>query len=140
MESGHSFIKLADMHVVLGQCNGNATDAVRRYRKKYPTPRVPDRRTGLSIDRRLRETGTFHGMHWDIRHPLAVRNVRIEEQILDDVERQPATITRSLAARTGNSHGSVHRTIQEQQLYSYHIQFVQESVSHDEPARCALFQ
>jgi hypothetical protein len=36
MERSYSFIKLVDMHLVLGECIGNATDAVRRYRKNTP--------------------------------------------------------------------------------------------------------
>jgi hypothetical protein len=33
MESHYWFTELVDMHLVLGECNGNATD-VRRYRGK----------------------------------------------------------------------------------------------------------
>jgi hypothetical protein len=32
MESGYSIIESEDMHLVLGDCNGNAADGVRRYR------------------------------------------------------------------------------------------------------------
>jgi hypothetical protein len=39
--------------------------------------------------------------------------------------------TRRLAARTGASQASVHRTLQEQQLYPYCIQSIQESMPHD---------
>jgi hypothetical protein len=42
------------MHVALGECNGNATDAVRRYREKYFL--VACTGTSLaSVDRTLKE-------------------------------------------------------------------------------------
>jgi hypothetical protein len=61
MESASSFIGLTDMHFMLGGCNGKATGAV-RYREKYPSRRVPNRLTFLSVDRRLEEMVTFHGI------------------------------------------------------------------------------
>jgi hypothetical protein len=33
MKSGYLYIELVDVHLVLGECNGNSTDAIRRYRK-----------------------------------------------------------------------------------------------------------
>ena len=51
--------ELVDMHLVLGECVGNGTAAATRYRERYPNRRVPDRRTFLAVDRRLRETGTL---------------------------------------------------------------------------------
>jgi hypothetical protein len=33
MESDYSFIQLAHMHLVLGECNGNAADFVRKYKE-----------------------------------------------------------------------------------------------------------
>jgi hypothetical protein len=43
-------------------------------------------------------------------------------------------------ARTGNSHASVYRALQEEQSYPYPIQTVQELVPHDAPARRAFCQ
>jgi hypothetical protein len=35
MESDYSFPELADMHLVVRECNANDTDAVRIYKEKY---------------------------------------------------------------------------------------------------------
>jgi hypothetical protein len=35
MESGYAYSKLVDMHPVLGVCNRNDINAVRRYKEKY---------------------------------------------------------------------------------------------------------
>jgi hypothetical protein len=66
LESNYSFTGLADVHLVLGECKGNATDDVRRYGEKYPNRRVENHYTFLSADRQLREAGIFHGMQWDV--------------------------------------------------------------------------
>jgi hypothetical protein len=46
------------MYLVLGECRGNSATAVRRYAKKCPNRQVPNRRTFLSVDQRIRETET----------------------------------------------------------------------------------
>lgn len=73
------FIVLADMHLVLGQCNGDAADAGRRYRQKYANRRLQNRCTFLSVDRRLQEIGTVQGMRRDAYRPSFVLHVRMEE-------------------------------------------------------------
>jgi hypothetical protein len=40
----------------------------------------------------------------------------------------------------GVSHSFIHCTLQEQQLYPYNIQCVQELEPHDKPARSAVYQ
>jgi hypothetical protein len=106
-----------------------ATDAVRRYRGKYPNRRVPDHPVSLSVDRRLRQTGRFHGMRWDADCPCSVRNVWMVRQILEFDKRQPATSTRLLIPHTGILHAYVHHALQEQQLYPYCIQSARVSTT-----------
>jgi hypothetical protein len=100
MKSGCSFAELSDMCLVLGECNGNATDAVR---ENYRNQRVPYRGTFLALYPRLREKGTFQGMRQDAGLSLALRNVRIEGKILRVADREPAVKTRYLAARKDTS-------------------------------------
>jgi hypothetical protein len=45
----------------------------------------------------------------------------MEEQILEIIEREPATSTRGLVARTGTSHTIAYSASEERQLYSCHI-------------------
>jgi hypothetical protein len=70
--------------------------------------------------------GTFHGMRLDAGCPLFVLNVQFEEYILIVAERQPSRNTWSLLGRTGTFDASAHRPLQEQQLYPYLIESVQE--------------
>jgi hypothetical protein len=65
--------------------------------------------------------------------------MRMKEQILMVIERQPTTNTRLLAARTGTSRACVLRTL-EQRLYSNHVQSAQELVPNDAPGRHAFSQ
>jgi hypothetical protein len=56
MESGYSFPEFADL--VIGECNGNATDAIRRHTENILTG-GPNHHTFLSVDCRLSEMGKF---------------------------------------------------------------------------------
>jgi hypothetical protein len=123
MESGYSFVELANMHLVLGKCNENATDAVRSYKENFHNQSIPDRHF-LSVARGLQEAGTFHGTPCDVgRHLLHVKygeRSRSSRSLMDSLQ--------SVPARTGSSQDSVHRTREKQQLYPYRIQSVQEYV------------
>jgi hypothetical protein len=51
MECGYSFTELADMHLGLGECSGNATDVVRRCKEMYPNGEIEvSHRTFLPAD------------------------------------------------------------------------------------------
>ena len=54
-----TFPELADIHLAYGAANGNAVEARRLYAERYPGRHLPDRRFFISVDRRLRETGSF---------------------------------------------------------------------------------
>jgi hypothetical protein len=126
------------MHLVLGERSSSATDAVRR---KISQSEVPDRRTFLSDDRRLGEKGTFHGKRWDVRQPHAVRNVWLEKEVVEVVERQPTITARHLAAQPVTSQTSAHRALQEQPLCPCYLQSAQESLlPHDALAKRAFYQ
>jgi hypothetical protein len=89
---------------------------------------VPNRR-----NHRLRETGPFHRMRWDVDRPRSVYQMWMEVV----VERQPIVSTRRLV---GSSSSLVPRTLQEERMYPYQIQPVQELVPHDARARHTLRQ
>jgi hypothetical protein len=55
MKSGYSFIELAELHLVLEECNGKVVEAVTGYRERYLTQRVLNRRTFICVDHRLRD-------------------------------------------------------------------------------------
>ena len=53
------FNELADMHLMLGQCHGRSAIAAREYALLYPDRVHPSRHYFDSVDRRLREIGSF---------------------------------------------------------------------------------
>jgi hypothetical protein len=137
MDSDYSRTELPAIYLVLGEGNWNATVAVRKHHNR----KLPGR--PLSIDRRLREMGTCLRIRLDVGCPRSVRNLRMEEQILEVVELQRAISTRLLGARTCIPQTSVHCPLQEQQLYPCHILSilsVQELSPHDAPTRPAIYQ
>jgi hypothetical protein len=105
---------------VSGQYKENTSDAVRRYREKFPNRRVPNRPTFLSLDYRLRETGPFHGWRLDVSRPRSR-----EQQHLVVLVRQPPMSIRLLASRTGACRASTDRPLRVHQLRRNHIQTVQ---------------
>jgi hypothetical protein len=76
----------------------------------------------------------------DADRPHSVRCVRMEQQILRVAEREPTIRTRLLTAHVTTSHASVQDTLQEQQLYPYYIQFMQELAARDTSAGRAFSQ
>lgn len=138
-ERDSSFIELTDMHFVLGEWNGKATGAVRRYRENYPSRRIPNRRTFLSVDRRLRETVTFRGMWQDVgqhiqcvMYGLKSRSWRSLKGILPSISyvmhlvRVPFMLLYTVHYKNGSC------------IYPYLIETAR--VPHDAPARRAFSQ
>ncbi len=96
------------MRLVLGECGGNESAAVRRYRQLYPRRRrQPDRRTIEAVERRLRETGsvaTTRGSGGGRPHTITPA---LEQSILDAVYDDPTTSVRRLARQFGVSNSEV---------------------------------
>lgn len=139
----YSNSEMTDILLVLGECSGNAAAAVRRYREKYPNRNIPNARTFVSTERRLRETGCLQRRNTDAGRRREARNVRVEQQILDAVINDPTISTRRLGLRTNISHQSVLRVLHEQQLHPYHYRQVQELLPDDMPLRvdfCEVLQ
>ena len=53
------FNELADMHLMLGRCNGQSNVASKEYALLYPNRINPGRQYFDAIDRRMRENGTL---------------------------------------------------------------------------------
>jgi hypothetical protein len=85
MQSGYSFYEFAEVCLMLEDYNGNATDGVRK-KEKNSNRRVSCRCTFVSVDRRLQETGTFHGMRQNVGRPRSVREVLLEKQTLKSLK------------------------------------------------------
>jgi len=53
----------ADIMYVYGFCDGSATAAVEKYRRRFPTRRITDRRVFYKVFNTLRECGTLPSAH-----------------------------------------------------------------------------
>lgn len=116
--------QMADMHLVYGEAQGNAREAVRIYTDRFPDRIVPDSRTFTAIHRRLRETGSL-----TVARPNAGRE-RIdpeqEQHILDYFNQHPTASCRSAAATLGAAnHVIVWNVLHKNGLHPFRYQRVQ---------------
>jgi len=114
----------ADMMYVYGFCDGSATAAVEKYRRRFSMRRIPDRRVFYKVPNTLRECGTLPSAHVSSERARK-QNMEEQENILDMVQRSPTTSTRRLSARIGVSRTRVWRTLHEDSLYPFHPEPVQ---------------
>ncbi|CAI6359122.1 unnamed protein product [Macrosiphum euphorbiae] len=112
----YSNTELADMHFIYGLCNGNTRASQREYENRFPHRRVPAPAMFSRIHQALSERGTFRR---SLRE--GVQNVDLEREILDEVNRDPETSTRTLARQFGVHHSTVWRTINREGLHPYHF-------------------
>ena len=108
------------MHFVYGFCNGNTTAAVEEYRLRYPRRRNPDRCVFTRIHQVLREKGSFPGVNRRTECHVQ-RNLEVDENIIDMVQRSLRSSTRRISARFCVPRMRVWRTLHAEGMYPYHI-------------------
>lgn len=128
---------MADMHFVYGMAHGNACEAQRIYEELYPRRRIPCAPTFQNLHQRLSETGTFNKSTILMGRPTTVRNVQLEEAVLNEIEENPDKSTRKIANMLNISNKLVWTILRDQQLYPFHIQRVQALLPRDFPQRVA---
>jgi transposase len=131
-----------DMILTYGADNENGREAQRLYAEKFPNRRQPHHSSFSSVTRRLRETGYLQYKNHSGGRPRSTRTVDFEENVLDMVEENPSTSTRSGAIELHSNHVAVWRVLREQQLHPYRIQKVQALNNNDFPLRqqfCQIF-
>lgn len=131
----YTYSEYVDMLLTLGECHGSARAAERRYQEKFPARHVPNYKTFLCTERRLRERGTLKGSNFERGRRRTVRNVLNEENILNSVEANPRLSTRRLAMQHNMSHVSVWNVLREQQFHPYHYRQAQDILPQDRPLR-----
>ncbi|KAF8788474.1 hypothetical protein HNY73_006509 [Argiope bruennichi] len=83
--------ELADMHLVYGMANCNGREALRMYRQKYFSRKMPSRSFFAIIHRRLCETGSLDVHMPDSGRQRISRTVDAEERVVQALQRNPAT-------------------------------------------------
>ena len=117
----------ADMVFMYGMCKGNSAAAAREYVLRYPNRRHPCDKTITRVYSTLRETGSFPKIICDRE---AARRDRAKDVLLE-IDNDPRISLRKLSASTGQSRSSIHRKLQENGFYPYHIQRVQSLLPLD---------
>jgi hypothetical protein len=88
---------------VLGECNGSATDTIRRIGEDYNNLREPNFCAFLSLNSDSERRGYFMECDWKLAVHVLHIILWMEEHFLEIVEGQTTICTRSLGARTGIS-------------------------------------
>ncbi|GBN69317.1 hypothetical protein AVEN_175128-1 [Araneus ventricosus] len=114
----------AGMHFMYGLANGNALEAERLYRQRFPRRHVPNRKMFERLHRCLRETGSIvTGMHAR-RRGRSVRTPQVIEDIMQRVEDRPDISTREVSRTVNVIHSIVWRVLRDEGLHPYHVQKV----------------
>lgn len=117
----------AEMYYIYGLCDGNARQAARTYRERYPNrDRYPDHRIFLRVSNSYLE-GRIPGSAVNEGRPRTVD----ERQVITEVEENPTTSIRRMSRRTGVAKSTVHRILKRNNLYPYHVQRVQALLPSD---------
>ncbi|KAJ8893575.1 hypothetical protein PR048_006175 [Dryococelus australis] len=129
-----TWTELADMVQVYGAACGNSRAARHIYQEWHPNRRVPHYTMFASVGRRLRERVSFTRADGQGRR-RTVTTPAFEEDVLQRVERNPATSTRAIAHIIRSSPATVWRVLRDQPLFPYHWQHVQVMGPRDNPQR-----
>jgi hypothetical protein len=86
----------AEIYLILGECLGNAAEAVREYSVRYPHRHHPDNKVFLRLNQRVRDTGRLVATH-KVGRPRTTRTPALEEAVFEVVEDQPHASVRQIA-------------------------------------------
>lgn len=123
------------MHYFYGMARGNAREAERLYAQHFPNRRCPNHQTISAVHIRLRETGSFKVNMNDTGRDRTVRDLDLEELVLDRFEGDPTTSCRVVGQDIGCSATTVWKIVHEENLYPYRPQKVQALKPQDYPRR-----
>lgn len=130
MMNNFTHSEMTDMHFIYGLANGNAEEARRIYRDRYPNRVIPCAKTFRTIHARLSETGSFNKNTGGGRAET-VTTPELEEAVLHAIEEDPSNSTRKIAVQLEVSPKTVWKVLKRNLLYPYHIQRVQALLPRD---------
>ena len=122
-----------DMLMALGVYHGNAGRAARTYAERWPNRRHPRANVIRDLERQCLETGSMiPALNVNAGRSRQVRNVRLEEEILNIVEDDLTRSTRSIGRQLNVSHTTKWQTLHEDSQHPYHYRTVQ-ILNEDDP-------
>ena len=122
-----SHVEYCDMHYVYGYCDGNASAAVNKYRRRYPEREFHQNAYLPVFSRHCVTMVVFRALLCILKE--TVRTINTRENIRDMAQKSPRLSTRRMASRVGLTRMNVWRTLHEENLYPYH----DRRVKHLEP-------
>jgi hypothetical protein len=112
------------MLYVYSSCDCSSNAAVAEYCQLFPTYTTPNHRVFSKVFDTLHECGTFPSAHVSSEQACQ-QHVEEQESILEMVQRGLTPSTQRLCTRLCVSRTRIWRTLQEDGLYPYHPQQVQ---------------
>ncbi|GBN24843.1 hypothetical protein AVEN_265149-1 [Araneus ventricosus] len=115
----------ADMHFMYSLANGNALEAERLYRQRFPRRHMTDRKMFERLHQCLCETRSFvTGMH-DTGRGRSVWTPKAVEDIRQRVEDRADISTQEISHAVNVPHSIVWRVLRDEGLHPYQVQKVQ---------------
>ncbi|KAF8796290.1 Caspase-7 like protein [Argiope bruennichi] len=112
--------------------------AQRSYAERYPTRRIPSHNFFARLHQRLAETSSLERALRD--RVRTTRTADAKQNVLQHVQGNSRTSTRSVANAVGVSHCSVWRILRAEDMHSFHVQRVQTQKPEDYVPRIAFEQ
>lgn len=139
MPAYYTPLQYANMHLIYGECHGNANAAARLYRERYPNEeRYPDYRVFIYVHRSYTE-GVIPGRQVN-RDAGNILGPDDEEEVLACVEESPDISVRAIERQIGIPKTVVHRILRVHRYHPYHLQRVQTLLPRDHAPRVLFCQ
>ncbi|GFY48294.1 uncharacterized protein TNIN_475321 [Trichonephila inaurata madagascariensis] len=127
--------EMADIHFIYCVAGENALEARRLYGERFPSRRLPNRKTFERLHRRFRETGSFvSGIH-DTRSTRSARTLELEEHVLREFEEKLETSTQTVSTAANVNHMMIWQVLGADGLRLYHEQRVHGLKASDHQLR-----
>lgn len=127
----------AEMILMYGECNRNATRAAREYHARFPNRRAPDKNVILNLMNRIYGGGplvpTRIGVGFGARRNA--RTVRNEEAVLRAIRQDCRRSIRIVGRMLRLSTSTVQRILRDDSQHAYHFTEVQDLRHEDLPRR-----
>ena len=121
------------MYLAYGAADESGHRARQVYEDWYPNRRIPLHEMFARVHRNLCERGSLLSSMQDTRRRWLTRTVNVAEQVLQSIEDNPNTSTRSISQQLGVSQSSLWRILHEERVHPYHLQRVQLLQPDDYP-------
>lgn len=124
-----------DILLAYGAAHGSGREAARIYAERFPNRRCPHPSTFESMLQRLRRNGIGRTNNIDRGADRYVQTVRLEEEVLNEIENNRGVSIRELSRQFHASYETIRSILKENGLHAYHYQRVQHLQEADFPER-----